>query len=725
MAPPIATAKIALTYPIYASDFDPNSNGLLLVGGGGGESRSGVGNKITLIDTTRKQTISEVIDIDLSRDEDSVMSLAVTQSTDSSAIAFAGINSSTADQKAGKNEHLRSFKLQYPPRRKAGSDSVENTGAETGSSNSTTALGRVSLFTPSTAATKEAYQRILRLSPANTDSHYRLGAVATSLEPDGEIVLFDAGQKEPTSQDVRRRIRLEKGQEAGDVDIIAIEREEYLVAYCTDYEVYITRVASSKETAQAEPILVCGTPHPDAFASSKARPKFRSLRFLQPNLLLLLRNKVNRGGAELIVLELPSSRSLGTVVLCKSLHKAIKAATALSVCRLPASVLSENVQNVIGVAGQDNSITILTQDHPQQKPIPSLKFRTHTVLRDVHTNLITSLTFASFRSPAEPAAASPQYIKLASTSIEHTVVVHTLPLTPYPPPSRNRNSTRYVLTPPGRSEATQITFSVLISALMIALGAFFLQAFTEIRGGTPEYLGAKGWLNERVHGWIARPYMFDEAAQSVQVPRFVTQASEAARSEATDTVESIEKGVDSIKIPGVDDLRVPGVEPDPAEGFKSAAAEVVGNVGDKVTQVKDAVQDAGEAAKNTFEQATENVSDKAEKAQRRLGLRNLLAQRSASRAEGSVSSEDFPSDIIVQHDENSKSISADVRDASIVIGDAHKRWEDLEAHERETWKRRLIDAGEWAVEEGEAVLKGVFFQNIALAVGAAVGHGLG
>ena len=46
MAPPIATAKIALTYPIYASDFDPNSNGLLLVGGGGGESRSGVGNKI-------------------------------------------------------------------------------------------------------------------------------------------------------------------------------------------------------------------------------------------------------------------------------------------------------------------------------------------------------------------------------------------------------------------------------------------------------------------------------------------------------------------------------------------------------------------------------------------------------------------------------------------------------------------------------------------------------
>lgn len=46
MAPPIATAKITLSYPPYASDFDPSKNHLLLVGGGGGPVRSGVGNKI-------------------------------------------------------------------------------------------------------------------------------------------------------------------------------------------------------------------------------------------------------------------------------------------------------------------------------------------------------------------------------------------------------------------------------------------------------------------------------------------------------------------------------------------------------------------------------------------------------------------------------------------------------------------------------------------------------
>ena len=46
MAPPVASAKLTLTYPLYAADFDPQNNGFLIVGGGGGEGRSGVGNKI-------------------------------------------------------------------------------------------------------------------------------------------------------------------------------------------------------------------------------------------------------------------------------------------------------------------------------------------------------------------------------------------------------------------------------------------------------------------------------------------------------------------------------------------------------------------------------------------------------------------------------------------------------------------------------------------------------
>ena len=42
----MAEAKLSLSYPLYCADFDPNNDGFLFVGGGGGEGRSGVGNKI-------------------------------------------------------------------------------------------------------------------------------------------------------------------------------------------------------------------------------------------------------------------------------------------------------------------------------------------------------------------------------------------------------------------------------------------------------------------------------------------------------------------------------------------------------------------------------------------------------------------------------------------------------------------------------------------------------
>ena len=643
------------------------------------------------------------------------MSLAIAQSTDTSAIAFAGINSSVADQNAGKNEHLRSFALQYPPRKRIGDETAEKKSysGDVG----TKALSRSSLFTPSSAAKKEVYQRVLRLSPVRSNNEDRIGAVATSLEPNGEIVVFDASRKSPTIQDVKRRIRLDDGQEAADVDFASPAEDNHLLAYCTDYAVYVTKVAPVSGASQPRPVLIYEEPFPDTFASTKVRPKFRSLRFLQPNLLLLLQNKANRGGAELILFELPSARSLGIIIRRKSLHNAIKAATALSVCQLPGSTPSEKSQSAIAVAGQDNSITILTLDHPQQGPIPSLKFRFHSIIRNVHTNLITSVTFSNFNPLPDLSKADPQYIKVASTSLAPAVVVHTFPLIPYPEPSRNRQPSRYVLSRPGRSETTQMTLSVLISALVIAIGAFLLQAFTEIRGGSPEYLGAKGWLSESVHGWIAKPYMFDETVRNSKV--------QASTSKAADVTDKAKQQAKSIQIPGVDDLKVSGVEPNQVEGVKSLVVEVTDNAYDKVDNAKDAVQVACVAVKEGVKEATDVASVGAEKVQKKLGLRHLLSHRSSGKSADGVTSDDSPSDIIVQHDENSKSLSADVRDASTVIEDTHKKWEDLEAHERETWKRRLIDAGEWFVDEGEAVLKGVFFQNIGLAVGAAVGRGVG
>src|ERR1700733_5493521 len=126
MAPNVFSSKTQLTYPLYAADFDPFNPDFLLVAGGGGSSSTGVPNKISLIDASRKDQLKEVVDIELAKDEDSVTSLAVADSSSAALTAFAGINSSVTDQNAGKNEHLRSFRIGLPARkRRADGSAVE------------------------------------------------------------------------------------------------------------------------------------------------------------------------------------------------------------------------------------------------------------------------------------------------------------------------------------------------------------------------------------------------------------------------------------------------------------------------------------------------------------------------------------------------------------------------------------------------------------------------
>ena len=46
MVPVIPSAKLTVSYPLFAADFNPRNSDYLVVGGGGGEGRSGVGNRI-------------------------------------------------------------------------------------------------------------------------------------------------------------------------------------------------------------------------------------------------------------------------------------------------------------------------------------------------------------------------------------------------------------------------------------------------------------------------------------------------------------------------------------------------------------------------------------------------------------------------------------------------------------------------------------------------------
>ena len=560
-------------------------------------------------------------------------SLAVANSTELSITAFAGINSSAENQKAGRNQHLRCFKLRHPAKHTNSTETSDQDSAGVSPSRGKTeALGRTSLFTPSSAVKPETYQRVLRILRTPEKGSY-VGAIATGLAPQGEVVLFDSSKTPPGPSDVVQRINLGDGKEAADIDLIRAGDGQYRLGYCTDYDVYLTKFDFAHPKQTSEPEFIHGTPHPDTFASTKTRPKFRSLRFLTPNLVLLLQNKPNRQGAELLLLELPKLASLGMIILRKKLPKSIQAATALSTALLPILSSSDFAQHAIAVAGQDNSIIILTIDHPSSPPYGSLKISLHSTLLSVHPLQITSLTFSTSNSGDQPSQ-SPRPLKLASTSIAKTVVVHTLPLTRSPSSSKNLASQHYVLRAPERSEAAQMTFSVIVSALVIALGGFLLQAFTEIRGAAPEYLGAKDWLNERVRSYVARPYMFDDIHTTL--PHFPTHPVQAV--------------VSSVK-----------------EGTKE-----------------------------------------------KLGLRQLLSQRK-SRSDDKDDTENSATDLIfVKPDGDGTALSVEVRDPATVIKDEPqgKKWGEMEEAERERWKRRLVEAGEWTVDEGEAVLKGVMFSGL-------------
>ena len=652
-----------------------------------------------MIDTSRKQEIKELVEVNLQKDEDSVTSLGFVTSEEDSAVAYAGINSSTADQNTGKNEHLRAFRIRYPKRRRVQGDDENNATEKRGldESSGTEALGRASFFTPDPRSKKETYQRVLRFSPpVKEKGERRLAAVASGLAPEGEVIVFNASPAAPSREDIYCRFNLGEGGEAGDVDISAKVEDPCHVAFCTDYEVMLAKVHGAR-ARNVEPACVYTVPHPDAFASASSRPKLRSLRFLTAHLILILQNHHNRSGAELLLLELSPSASVeGNVLLRRRLRKSVKSATALTTSTLTLRSPKGTIQSVIAVAGQDNSITILTLDHPFKAPFGNPKFRQYALVTDAHTHLITSLTFSCFTLPDTDITKVPvQYLKLVSTSITNTVVVQTLPLSPHPAPASRKPFERYVLIPPGHEEAWQMTLSVIISAIVIALGAFLLQAFTGIRGATPDFLGAKGWLPQKVHDLVARPYMFENMTDAAStVSASISSASESASKSVVETIDEI---VNSATLPA-------------------------GSATEKVQESASAVTDTIHQSAHS---ATHNIASLLHHHHKSRPTASSPSSSSSSSSPSSSSSNPSPSQaLLISHDPHSDFIHA-VQHEAEVLSDETKheatRWEHLSEQERIRWKKKLVDAGHVAEEQAEAVLKGVFFGSLAQAVGGMVG----
>jgi hypothetical protein len=496
---------------------------------------------------------------------------------------------------------------------------------------------------------KDSYQRLLRLSKPYPNQA-QLGAVATGLTKDPEIVLFDTSSTNPP----RSRGAVRGGREAVDLDFLQTGDNEYQFAYCDIFDVFVKKI--TPELSDEEPRTIYKTPASRS-TEKVTVPRFRALRWLTKDSLLMLTNIHSNGGAVLQLLRLPPSGN-GECRVARShrLPPRITKASALAVCNLTPPLSPSTPQGytqfVIAVAAQDMSISLFKLDLQAEAGVTMFSnikpFRT---FRDVHPYQITGLNFSNFEPPAYPVTAStpPQTLKLASVGVSNTVVVHTIPLFPVPlSVKRGQSKTpRYVVALP--SSTMVVGLSISLITLGILLGSIFIEAILEIRGAVPNYINARNHVPLVIQEVIGKPYLFPEgynaASQASDKPVFSVRRGHLGQpTEASDP-----------PLPGAD------------AGFNA------------------------------------------------ISIPELL-QNIQSNNEDDVS----PKYFITEHDESPDGIKAHLHDEEVHSGSS---WEDMTHEQRNKWQQKLKDAGYWAEDMGETILKGVVFGTLGGMVGQAVGGG--
>ncbi|KAF7540771.1 hypothetical protein G7Z17_g12127 [Cylindrodendrum hubeiense] len=533
MAPPFPCASTELDYPLYALDFDQEDSNRLVVGGGGGAGRSGVGNKITVLETVSQNELRVAGEIDLSRDEDSVMSLAIGGRKGKTSHIYAGVNSSPESIAKGKNEHLRVLGIEQSKARAAA-------GTKTPDSKITT-LSRSSLFTDADADT---YQRLLRIAGP-------MGVAATAMGKEPQVAIFEAAGIAPKLKGI-----LELPREAEDLDIVQTGEKEFQIAFCHKYELHVVNVGKE----DGEPRMVFAIPEDAA-----QRPVFRSIRYLTPTFILAAANLPKRSGIILFGFRLPTkANDNARLAVTARINRAISA-TALAVSNLspPASLTAPvgQTQFVVAVAGNDSSISLFTLEHKLGGSLDLLTdlwpFQT---LKGVHGNdNITGVAFSTFVDPKTHIRQ--QFIKLASISLQKTVAVHSIPLSKHiGKASRDKNGpprpVRYVIAMKSRGPSSRgliITLSVF--ALIIAIVG---QGMLEIFVGRPPIIHAHKFLPSR-YGTLRTPnhqpaaFLSQEFLSKLGGGDINTQAGETlvvyeGSEAAPATTEDGTEAVDSLKI---------------------------------------------------------------------------------------------------------------------------------------------------------------------------------
>ncbi|KAI0402956.1 hypothetical protein F4802DRAFT_334065 [Xylaria palmicola] len=488
MVKQIPSTNVQLSYPLYCCDFaDPDH---LVVAGGGGPGRNGVGNKITLLDTSDATQLTEVSELELSPNEDNVMSLAVVgplKSKATTTTVLAGVNSSPEAIRKGRNEHLRALAISQPGK-----------SAKTGGVGSVeiSEVARDALFVHKD---KDTYQRILRLSPPHEGlkSSPRLGAAATGLSKQPQIALFNVPST--NSPRVKSRGRLDLSVEAMDLDVIQTGPDTYQLAYCDDHDVFTVEVSKAEVS---EPRCVY-TIEPDQGDTAKA--SFKSLRYLTSGFLITVVNNPQTRGVALHGLRLPKTEDENARLAIRAkLPSSVSKATSLAVRNLSPVASPSDKQNdaqfVIAVAGNDSSISLYTLEHKSAFDSEILSdLAPFQILKSVHPSSITNLAISTF-APPKGSTKSPSElcVKLASVSVGCSTVVHSIPIKKHvdkSAPTTTRSPpkpSRFVvaLKSKGESPATVITLASLVFLILVLVG----QVLIEAKGIGEPILGARKYL---------------------------------------------------------------------------------------------------------------------------------------------------------------------------------------------------------------------------------------
>ncbi|KAK7225511.1 hypothetical protein V2G26_013514 [Clonostachys chloroleuca] len=638
MAPPFESASIELDFPLYAIDFDTEDSNRLVVGGGGGAGRSGVGNKIAVLETTSQNEIQTAGDITLSRDEDSVMSLALGARKGKTTHLYAGVNSSPESIAKGTNEHLRTLAIELPKAREKAA----------GPSTKVSEISRTSMFTD---PDENSYQRLLRVVG-------QLGVASTAMGKDPQIGIFEATGPNPKVKGV-----FELPREAEDLDVIQTAENEYLVAFCHKYELHVVKI--SKE--QGDPELVYTMPDDHG-----EKPMFRSIRFLTPNFILAISNLPKKNGIIIQGLRLPKpGHETARLAVAARIPGKINA-TALSVTNLspPANLTTPvtETQFLVAVAGNDSSVYVYTLEHMITAQLPLLVnlYPLTTLKTPNSADNLTGLAFSTFVAPKSNPR--PQFVKLASISLQSTVSVYSIPLKKYVDktprnPKGPPRATRYVVAMKSQTPSSRPI--IIIMTVIVLLLAIIGQAVMEVYGGSKPILHAHKILPSW-HGTLRTPSHQAAALLQESFIANLVGGNEELTGETLILRDILPGGVDEEDEHNDEDEQYEGEEGD--------------YEGEEDEEYSEVEQD-GEAERNGEAEEDSEVEEEAPTAEAPTNQIRVDAHREAD--------------------------------------DEAKRWDELSEEHKEAWKEKLLEAGKWTRDMGEGVFKGILFGELAGAVGQA------